>query len=107
STTLEIIHLTANAVVYGGLGYLLIRDAYGRPYPTFLALGLAIFFMLHVLAFLKRGIKDRPLLITLIALAGAFTTWTLPLVLEKESLTLALARYRPRLRNARNQSRRL
>ena len=91
STTLEIIHLTANAVVYGGLGYLLIRDAYGRPYPTFLALGLAIFFMLHVLAFLKRGIKDRPLLITLIALAGAFTTWTLPLVLEKESLTLALA----------------
>lgn len=91
STTLEIIHLVANAVVYAWTGYWLIQKAHGRPYPSLMSVGLAVFYIAHVLIFLRRKLVNRNLLITLIALAGAFTTWTLPLVLEKESLTIALS----------------
>ena len=91
SSTLEIIHLIANALLYALFGYALIVDVYHRPYPALLALGLALFFIGHVFVFLRRKITDRALLITLIALAGTFTTWILPLAMEKESLTVALA----------------
>jgi len=91
STALEAVHLVANAAAYGLLGYLLIRDAHGRPYPALLSLGLALFYMLHVWVFLKRKLVDRRLLLSLVALAGLFTALTLPLVLEKESLTIALS----------------
>jgi uncharacterized membrane protein len=91
STTLEIIHLVANAGVYAWVGYNLIHDACGRPYPAILSLALAVFYIVHVLAFLRQKLQDRPLLISLIALSGVFTTWTLPLILEKESLTIALS----------------
>jgi len=36
-------------------------------------------------------LSDRVLLVALIALAGTFTTWTLPLILEKETLTISLS----------------
>jgi uncharacterized membrane protein len=91
STTLEVMHLAANALLYAGAGYWLIQDAYGRPYPALLALGLALFFLLHVLVFLRRGVADRALLVALLALAGGFTVWTLPLLMEKEKLTIAFA----------------
>ncbi len=91
STVLEIIHLVANALVYAGIGYWLIDDAYHRPYPALMSLGLAVFYIAHVLIFLQRRLADRPLLISLIALAGAFTTWTLPLIMENESLTIAFS----------------
>lgn len=91
STTLEIIHLVANAVVYAGTGYWLIQEAHGRPYPALMSVGLAVFYIAHVLVFLKKQLIDRNLLISLIALAGVFTTWTLPLILEKESLTISLS----------------
>ncbi|MFC1497725.1 DUF2339 domain-containing protein [Verrucomicrobiota bacterium] len=91
STTLDIIHLIANALVYACAGYWLIQQAHGRPYPALMSVGLAVFYITHVLIFLKKRLIDRTLLISLIALAGAFTTWTLPLLLEKESLTIALS----------------
>jgi hypothetical protein len=52
---------------------------------------MAMFYIAHVLVFLKKKLTDRVLLVALIALAGVFTTWTLPLVLEKESLTISLS----------------
>ncbi|MDP6524737.1 MAG: DUF2339 domain-containing protein [Kiritimatiellia bacterium] len=91
STTLEVIHLVANAVMLAWAGYWLISGAYGRPYPSIMSLAVAVFYMCHILMFLNRKLIDRKLLVTLIALAGAFTTWTLPLVLEKESLTISLS----------------
>jgi hypothetical protein len=91
SGILEILHLTANAVAVAAIGYGLIHDAVGRPYPALLSLGLAVFYTVHVLVLIRRGIADRPLLVAMIALAGAFATWTLPLVLEKDSLTIALS----------------
>ena len=91
STTLEILHLVANAGVYGLVSYGLIHQAHGRPYPALMSLGVAIFFVLHVFVFISKKIRDQPLLTALIALSGAFTTWTLPLFFEKEVLTVSLA----------------
>jgi len=91
STTLEIIHLVANAFLYAAAAYWLIDEKYGRPYPAIMSVGLALFYIAHVLVFLRRRLADRGLLVTLIALAGVFTTWTLPLILEKESLTISLS----------------
>ncbi|MDD2597930.1 MAG: DUF2339 domain-containing protein [Kiritimatiellae bacterium] len=91
STILEAIHLILNALVYATGGYFLIAEAHGRPYPALMALGLALFHMLYISLFLRRGLKDRLLLLCLISLAAAFTAWTLPLILKKESLTIALA----------------
>lgn len=91
STVLEILQLAANAVLFAGFGYHLIYGAYGRPYPAIMSVALAAFFVVHVFVFLKRRLDDRMLLTTLIALAGVFTTWTMPLVFEKESLTISFA----------------
>ncbi|MBM4142847.1 MAG: DUF2339 domain-containing protein [Lentisphaerae bacterium] len=91
STALEAIHLTLNAVLFAGFAYRLIQGAHGRPYPALMSLALAVFYMLHVAVFIRRRLVDRRLLVTLIALAGVFAAWTLPLVMEKESLTIALA----------------
>jgi uncharacterized membrane protein len=91
STSMDIAHLVANAVLFGGLGYWLVRDAFGRPWPALLSLGMALYFVGHIALFMRRQYVDRKLLIALIALAGGFTVWTLPLAMEKESLTIALA----------------
>jgi hypothetical protein len=91
STMLEIMLLVANGAVFAYIGYDLIYGAYGRPYPAVMSLLLAFFYIAHVFAFLRKKKMDRQLLMALIALAGFFTAWTLPLALEKETLTIALA----------------
>lgn len=91
SSTLDILHMVINAAVYSGTGYFLIRDAHGGMFPALLTLGLAAFFIAHAAVFLKRGPRDRKLLLAWVALAGAFAAWTLPIVFEKETLTISLA----------------
>ncbi len=91
SNALEIIHLVANGCIYGGIAYWLISDAHGRPYPAIMSISMAAFYVSHVVLFLRRKLKDRGLLVALIALAGAYTVWTLPLLFEKESLTIGFA----------------
>ncbi len=91
STNLEILQLVLNAVIFTFLSYRLIDDAFGRPYPAILSVSMAVFYIIHVLVFLRKRLVDRPLLAALIGLAGAYTAWTLPLVFEKETLTLSLA----------------
>lgn len=88
TTLLEITHLVLNAAVFSIGAYDLIRDAVGRPYPALMTLALAVFYIFQVFWFLRRRLDDRQLLICLIALAGFFTTLTMPLVMEKESLTI-------------------
>jgi len=90
-TVLEIVYLVANAGIFSLLGYGLIEDAHGRPWPALLTLALAAFYVAHVFVFLRLRRGDRTLLIALIALAGLFTTLTMPLALEKESLTMSWA----------------
>lgn len=91
STVADVIHLVANGVIYAGAAYHLVEGAHGRPFPAIMSLGLAVFYVLHVWVFLRRKLVDRRLLVSLIALAGVFTTWTLPLVFEKETLTISLS----------------
>ncbi len=91
SSALEIVHLVANGGVYGGLAYFLIRDAHGGNFPAIMSIGMALFYIGHVAVFLRRKLDDRGLLVALIALAGAFTAWTLPIVFQKETLTIAFA----------------
>ncbi len=91
SSAIEIIHLVANACLYGGTAYLLIRDAHGRPYPCIMSVSLAVFYIGHVTVFLRRKLEDRGLLVALIGLSAAFTAWTLPLLFAKETLTICFA----------------
>jgi len=91
STMLEILHLVANAMIFSYFGYYLIQFAYGRYYPAFMSVSLAAFYIAHVFLFLKKRLIDRSLLIALIALGGMFTAWTLPLLFEKESLTISIS----------------
>lgn len=88
-TVLEIIYLLVNSGIFSLVAYGLIRSTHGRPYPSILTLSLAVFFIAHVLAFLQFKRGDRNLLITMMALAGFYTTLTMPLVLERESLTMS------------------
>jgi uncharacterized membrane protein len=90
-TILEIVYLVANAAVFSLTAYGLILDTHGRPWPSILTILLAAFYTTHVFVFLKLGKGDRTLLITLIALAGLYATLTMPLVLEKDSLTMSWA----------------
>jgi uncharacterized membrane protein len=91
STVLEVIHLVANAAVYAAFAYFLIRGALGRPYPALMALGLAGYFVLHTVLFLRRKLQDRGLLTAFLGLGAVFATLTLPMALEKESLTIGFS----------------
>lgn len=91
ATVLEIVHLVLNAVFYAGSAYWLIVNAPGRPWPALMTLALAVYYVAHVVLFLSLRLSDRSLLVTLISLAGFFTTLTMPLAMERESLTIAWA----------------
>lgn len=91
SSAIEIIHLVANGCLYGGTAYLLIRGAHGGRYPAIMTVSLAAFYIAHVMVFLRRKLDDRGLLVALIALAGAATACSIPVVFEKESWTICFA----------------
>ena len=91
SSVLELIHLVLNAGLFSLVAYGLIRDAVGRPWPAAMTLGLALYYVAHVAVFIMRRRSDRALLIALLALAGVYTTLTMPLAMEQESLTMAWA----------------
>jgi len=87
STFLEIAQLLINAVIYTLLAYKLIIDAHG--YPAVLSFSLALFYAIHAYLFLKHRPIDRGLIISLIALAGFYMIWSMPLLFEKETLTIS------------------
>jgi uncharacterized membrane protein len=91
STVLELVHLTLNAGLFSFAAYWLIRNAVDRPWPAVMTLAVALYYVLHVVIFLSRRQTDRGLLIALIALAGFYTTLTMPLAMEQETLTIAWA----------------
>ena len=91
STVLEVVHMVINSLAYGIIVYGRIADTLGRPYPAILTVMLAAFYVAHVVLFLRRKLIDRVLLTALLALAGLYTVLTLPIVFEKETLTLSFA----------------
>lgn len=90
-TVLEILHLTLNAGIYAWVGGMLVHEAHGRPVPAVLTFGVGLFYAAHAQWCVRRQIRDKSLLLTVIALAAFYTTLTMPLALEREPLTVAWA----------------
>jgi uncharacterized membrane protein len=88
STALEVIHLLLNGLVFASISYHLIIEARGRPWPAVMCVALAVFYAAHITVFLKNRINDRPLLIALLGLAGFFTALAIPILTERESMTI-------------------
>ena len=87
----ELLHVVVNAIVYASIGYWLIQRSYPQEFAAVLSISLAAFYIAQVWVFLKFEIKQRELLMVLIALAAGFVVWTLPLLLKNESLTIGFA----------------
>ncbi len=91
STPLEVVHLLLNGLLFTPTAYHLIVSAHGRPWPAVMAIALALFYITHVFVFLKGRMHDRFMLVVLLGLAGFFTAWAIPLITEKETLTICWA----------------
>ncbi len=89
STLLELLFLFLNAAAFAGLTVKCITATYPREAVALLTLGLAVFYILHVVAFLKRGLRDRGLLLSFLGLASFFVAITLPIVLSKGWITVS------------------
>ncbi|MCU0607744.1 MAG: DUF2339 domain-containing protein [Candidatus Edwardsbacteria bacterium] len=88
STALEVIHLLLNGLLFASISYRLILEAWGRPWPAVMCVALAVFYAAHITVFLRNRINDRPLLISLLGLAGFFTALAVPIITERESMTI-------------------
>lgn len=91
STVLEVIHMTANALLFAFFAFNLINDRLGRPYPAVMTSLLATFYAVHAYIFLKKSLVDRRLMITFSALACLFFALTLPVIWDKASLTVGFS----------------
>ena len=91
ATLLELLFLFLNAAVLVGFAVRYIEARFDREAIAVLTLGLAAFYIVHVVVFLKRGIRDRGLLLSFMGLAAFFVAITLPLVLSKGWITVSWA----------------
>lgn len=91
ATLLEIVFLFLNAAAFTGFSVGCIDAAYPREAVAFLTLGLAAFYILHVAVFLKRGLRDRGLLLSFMGLAAFFVAITLPIVFSEGWITVSWA----------------
>ncbi len=91
ATLLELLFLFLNAGVFVGFSVNLISDTFRREAIAILTLGLAVFYVLHVIIFLRRKIRDRGLLLSFMGLASFFVAITLPIVLSKGWITVSWA----------------
>jgi len=91
ATLLEVIHLLLNVAIYASIAHMLIDEAAGRPWPAVMSVGVAAMYIGHIYLFLKRRQDDRRLLVVFFGLGAFFTVWTMPLLFEKATLTVAWA----------------
>lgn len=91
STVLELLFLFLNAAAFTGFSIGCITATYPREAVAFLTLGLAVFYILHIIVFLKRDLRDRGLLLSFMGLASFFVAITLPIVLTKGWITVSWA----------------
>jgi len=91
STLLELLFLFLNAGVFVAFAVSYIEARFDREAIAVLTLGLAAFYIVHIAVFLKRGIRDRGLLLSFMGLAAFFVAITLPLVLSKGWITVSWA----------------
>ncbi len=91
STLLELLALLANAGIFFGVSYLLVRDMYGQVWVAAVTLGLAAYYIAHIYYLLLWRVQDRELLVMFIGLAAFFLTVTMPLVVSPQWLTVSWA----------------
>lgn len=89
SNLLDLVALLVNAGVFYVVSRHLIEEACRREWVAVLTLSLAIFYTLHVHAFLRRRVIDRELLASFIGLAAFFLAVTLPVILAREWVTVS------------------
>lgn len=89
STVLELLFLFANAGVFFGFAVHLVDRTFPREAVAALTVPMALFYIVHIHLFLKRGILDRGLLMSFLGLASFFVAITLPLVLTKGWITVS------------------
>lgn len=89
SNLLDLLGLFLNAGIYYGVSHRLVTPIYGSKWVAAVTLGLAAFYTLHVLVFLKRKLVDRDLLVCFIGLATFFLSVTMPLLLSREWVTVS------------------
>lgn len=96
---LDLIALWLNALIFFGLSFELVREAYSRQAVAAVSLGIAIFYTLHVLRLLRRrdgteGPVDeasRSLLVMFLGLAATFLAITVPLIASRQWITAGWA----------------
>ena len=91
SDLLDVLALWANAGIYFVIGYVLIDQKFDRKWTAALAIGLAVYYAVHVYGFLLRRTLDRALLLSFLALSSFFAAITIPLLLSREWISLAWA----------------
>ncbi len=91
STVLEILYLVAVAASFAPMMVGLTMACHDDAVASLVTLGLAGFYAAHAFVLLRLERADRPLLLALIALAGLFTAVTLPLLLDRGTLTMSWA----------------
>ncbi len=91
SSAIELVMLFANTTILYVTSFKLITEIYARGNMAIVSLGTAAFFIVQILFFLKRGIKDRNLMIMLTAFATFSVVITFPLVLSGQWITASWA----------------
>jgi uncharacterized membrane protein len=89
TNALTLLGMFLNAAVFFSTCFYLITDQFDRKWVAVVSLSLAAFYIIQILAFLNRKLKDRNLLILLTGFASFFITLTIPLVLSDEWITTA------------------
>ena len=91
SHLLDLAALILNSVIFFSVSYQLVTQAYGKEWVAAVTIGLALFFSIHVYAFLAKKLVDRELLVSFLGLASFFVIVTVPLVLSSQWITVSWA----------------
>ena len=89
---LELLTMLANISIYLIMGLRLIDNKFGDlDYGAILTVGVAIFYIVQILYFIKLKVKDRNLLLILFTFAAFAITITFPILLSGKFLVCAWA----------------
>ncbi|HMO83666.1 MAG TPA: DUF2339 domain-containing protein [Lacipirellulaceae bacterium] len=88
SNLLDLIALFVNAGIFFAVSHHLIGQAFDdRRWVALASLGLAAFYTLHAVYFLRRRLIDRELLASFMGLAALFLAITMPIMLSSQWVT--------------------
>lgn len=91
ATVLELLFLFANAGIFFTFATNLMNRFFPREAIAVVTIGLAAFYIAHILLFLKSHIRDRGLLLSFMGLSSLFLAITLPLILSEGWITVSWA----------------